>query len=172
MRQTITLAAAAVLLTSCQTVPRASEAGTVETHDAMVRRINPAAMAIWEVSDNAKSEAGGLDPALMNARAWAKITRAAQSLERASRDMAAARTLKVGAHTAVEPGFADRDEIQARLDANPDWFRALSGKLADDAHELQAAAVARDLQQTRDLAQNLNEACQTCHTRYWEKPGA
>lgn len=154
------------------TLPRPPQPTVIETHQAMVDWINPAAMVISQVTEDAKSETEGLDPTLMDDLAWDKIRRAAQSLEFSSRRMARANILKVGAHTAEVPGFANRVQIQAKLDSNPDWFRELSSRMADDARALEAAATERNLRLTRDLAQNLNASCQTCHTRYWEQRGS
>lgn len=167
MRRLFALTLAASLLGG-STLPRPSQPGLVETHQAMVDWINPAAMVISQVTGDAKSETGGLDPAMMDDLAWDKLRRAAQSLEFSSRLMARAKVLRVGAHTADVPGFANRVEIQTMIDANPAWFRTLSGRMAEDARELAAAATARDPMRTRDLAENLTTSCQTCHTLYWE----
>jgi hypothetical protein len=163
------LAVAGLVIAGCQALAR-EDKSVVETHETMVQAINPAALVIWDVTDEAKSETEGLDPALMDDLAWSKLQRAAQSLEFSSRRMAEAKVLRVGAHTAQVPGFANRQEIQTKLDANPNWFRSLSAQMAQDALELNAAATAHNLRLTRDLAQNLSTSCQTCHTRYWEKP--
>lgn len=170
MRHIISLAIAGAVLASCQTPARVEGQNTIETHAAMVASINPAALAIAEVSDDARSETEGLDPTLMNDAAWSRIQGAAEALELSSRRMAEARTLRVGAHTAVEAGFATKREIQALIDADPEQFRALSLRMADQARDLKVAATARDHRRTRDLSQSLGSTCQTCHTRYWEKP--
>lgn len=166
------LAIAGSLLVSGQTMPRAGAPATVETHEAMTAWINPAAMSIWDVVANAKSETEGLDPGLMDKAAWSKIRQAAQSLELHSRRMAEARTLRVGNHTAELAGFANRDEIQARIDADPKWFRESSRTMAAQAGELSRAARAKDLRSTRDLVERISDQCQSCHTRYWTKPAA
>jgi hypothetical protein len=136
----------------------------------MVHWVNPAAMIISDVIDDAKSEREALDLSSMNEADWDRLRRAAESLEFSSRRMAEARALRVGDHTAEVAGFANKDEIQARIDADPRWFRKLSLTMARDAHQLRMAAVARNPQLTRDLALKVNESCQTCHTHYWEKP--
>ena len=136
----------------------------------MVRGINPAALAIWDVSNNAMSETGGLDPAPMDNVAWFKLQEAARSLELHSRRMAEAETIHVGAHNDETEGFATRAEIQAMIDADPDGFREMSQKLAEDARELFDAAIERDAQRSGDLADGLSENCGSCHSRYWEKP--
>ena len=169
-RQLALLAVAGVLLASCQAVQSTGPSGAVDTHDAMVRGINPAALAIWDVSNNAMSETGGLDPALMDNAAWSRLQEAARSLERHSRRMAEAETIYVGAHNDATEGFATRAEIQAMIDSDPNGFRVLSRKMADDALELLDSATERDAKRSGDLAEGLSENCGSCHSRYWEKP--
>jgi hypothetical protein len=169
MGRIIILAAVGSLLASCQTMPRGADKEEIETHEAMVHWLNPALIAIFDVTDKAKSEAEGLDPVLMDEVAWTTIQRAAQSLEFSARRMAEAQIIRVGDHTAEQVGFANRAEIQARIDADPKWFRELSRQMAADAHDLTIAVTKRDLRRTSDLTQGLNASCQTCHTRYWEK---
>ena len=168
VRSIAPLALACTFLAACQTGQPPSSTGAVDTHDAMVH-INPAALAIWDVTNNAMSDEGGLDPALMNEAAWLKIREAAEVMELHARNMAEARVLRVGAHNDQVEGFETRAEIQAMIDGDPDGFRALSRQMADHSRELAAAARSKDGQQTMGLAESLSERCQTCHTRYWEK---
>lgn len=170
MRNLSTLAIVCVTLSSCQTPAEHSVARAVETHAEMVGAINPASLAIADELDKSRSETEGLDPAMMDAPAWARMENAARALEASSRRMAEATVVRVGAHTDGEPGLATKDEIQARIDADPQWFRQISSRMADHSRDLAAAAAARDLRRTRDLAQTVNESCQSCHTRYWENP--
>lgn len=165
----LTLAAAA--LAACQTGQTPSSTGAADTHEAMTR-INPAALAVWDVTNNAMSEEGELDPALMSDSAWAMIQEAAEVMELHARNMAEASVLWVGAHNDEVEGFATRAEIQAMIDSDPDGFRELSRQMADHSRELAVAAKSADAQQTLGLAESLSERCQTCHTRYWEKPSA
>jgi hypothetical protein len=175
MRSTRLLALAALVLAgavlaACRTAQPPSPSGTVDTHEAMVRWVNPAALAIWDVSNNAMSETGGLDPALMDDEAWSKLQGAARLLELHSGHMAEARSLRVGAHNDAIEGFATRAEIQAMIDADPDGFRQLSLDMAEHAQDLTVAAMARNAQQSGNLADSLSDRCQACHSRYWEKP--
>jgi hypothetical protein len=170
MRNLSTLAIVCATLSSCQTPPERSVGGVVETHAEMVGAINSASLTIADVLDKSRSETEGLDPTIMDTAAWGRMEEAARALEASSRRMAEARVLRVGPHTDVGPGFATKDEIQARIDADPRWFRRTSLKMAEDSSELAAAAAARNLRRTRDLAQIVNESCQSCHTRYWENP--
>jgi hypothetical protein len=143
---------------------------TVDTHESMVRWVNPAAQAIWEVGNGAMSETGALDPALMDDEAWSKLQGAAHVLGRHSREMADAHALRVGAHDDTLEGFATRAEIQALIDADPDGFRRMSRDMAEQAEGLAAAAMARNAEQSGGLIGSLGDRCQACHSRYWEGP--
>jgi hypothetical protein len=170
MRLLATLVLTGAALAACQTTPPPPAAATVDTHAAMVRWVNPAALTIWEVSNQAMDEAGGLDPKLMDDAAWSDLQSAAQLLEQHSRRMAEARALRVGAHNDDLEGFATRAEIQAMIDADPDGFRRMSHDMAEHAKELVAAATARNIRESGNLADGLSDRCQACHSRYWEKP--
>lgn len=170
MRRCTTLLLSSALLASCQTGQPVAQTGAVDTHEAMVSGINPAALAIWDVSNKAMGEAGGLDPALMDAAAWSQLEQGARLLEQHSLRLAEADVLRVGAHDDELPGFATRAEIQAMIDVDPEGFRDLSRDMAQHARDLREAAIARNLQLSGDLADSLSEPCQACHTRYWEKP--
>lgn len=164
------LVLAGAALASCQTTPPPPATAMVDTHEAMVRWVNPAALAIWDVTNDALSETGGLDPELMDDDVWWKLQSAAQLLELHSRHMAEAQTLRVGAHNDKLEGFATRAEIQAMIDADPDRFRRLAQDMAEHARELTVAAMARNVRESGGLAGSLSERCQACHSRYWEKP--
>lgn len=161
---------AGALLVSCQTSPPPNAAASVDTHEAMVRWVNPASIAIWDVTNSAAGESGELDPALMDAAAWAKLDGAARMLETHSRHLADAEAFYVGAHNDNVEGFATRAEIQAMIDADPDGFRELSRQMAEHAGELVQVSATRDIRQAGVLADGLSERCSTCHSRYWEKP--
>jgi hypothetical protein len=170
MRLLATVVLTGAALAGCQTTPPPPAAAIVDTHAAMVQWINPAALTIWDVSNQAMGETGGLDPALMDDAAWSKLLSAGQLLELHSRHMAEAQVLRVGAHNDAIDGFANRAEIQAMIDADPDGFRDTSHDMAEHAKELVAAARARNIRESGSLADGLSDRCQACHSRYWEKP--
>lgn len=143
----------------------------LHTRQAMVDGVNPAALAIWEVTNAAMDDEGGLDPALIDAEAWGRIEDAARMLETYGKRMAEAEAIVAGGPDQVSgevpPGVASKAQIQAMIDADPDGFRAVAADLAGQAAELVAAAEARDVAATGDLAAGIDGDCQACHTRYW-----
>ena len=156
----------------------AREGETVQTRQAMVDGVNPAALAIWDVTNAAMNDEGGLDPALIGADGWSKLAEAAQMLEVYGKRMAEAKAIVAGGPDLVSgelpPGVASKEQIQAMIDADPDGFRAVSADMAQQAAALAAAAKARDAVAVGDLASGIDGACQSCHTRYWylQEPAA
>jgi hypothetical protein len=148
-----------------------ANAGTLHTRQAMVDGVNPAAVAIWDVTNAAMDDDGGLDPAQIDAEAWGKIEDAARMLETYGNRMAEAQTIVAGGPDLVSgevpPGVATREQIQAMIDADPDGFRAVSAEMAAQAASLVVAARERDAAVAGDLASGIDGACQACHTRYW-----
>lgn len=143
----------------------------LHTRQAMVDGVNPAALAIWDVTNAAMNDEGGLDPALIDAEAWGKIEDAARMLETYGKRMAEAEVIVAGGPDLVSgevpPGVASKAQIQAMIDADPDGFRAVSADMAGQAAELVVAARTRDAAAAGDLASAIDGACQACHTRYW-----
>jgi hypothetical protein len=171
MRLSLVLLSAAAVLASCQTAEVPTSAGTVFTRESMVAEINPAALEIWDVSNNALSDTGALDPALMNDAAWVRLEEAARMLEFHSHRLEQAQRISAGGPDLVTgevpPGVSTKAEIQAKIDADPEGFRALSRLMAERARALADAAKARDAATAGDLALRLDEPCQSCHQRYW-----
>ena len=149
----------------------AQEGATVQTRQAMVDGVNPAALAIWEVTNAAMNDEGGLDPALIDREGWGRLEEAAQMLKVYGKRMAEAKAIVAGGPDLVSgelpPGVASKEQIQAMIDVDPDGFRAVSADMASQAAALVAAAKTRDAQATGDLAAGIDGACQSCHTRYW-----
>ena len=145
----------------------------IDTREAMVAGVNPAAVAIWDITNEAMDEDGELDPARMDDEAWARLREAAQMLEAYSRAMAEAEVIRAAGPdlvgSEVPEGVASRAEIQAMIDADPEGFRAEARDLAERARLLVEAARARDVAAAGHRAAEIDVPCQGCHTRYWYK---
>jgi hypothetical protein len=143
----------------------------IDTREAMVAGINSAAVAIWDISSEARGEEGELDPTRMTDDSWSQLRDEAQSLESWARMMAEADTIHAAgpdlASCEVSEGVASRAEIQAMIDARPEMFRASARDLAERAGLLVAAARARDAAAAGHRAAEIDVPCQGCHTRYW-----
>jgi len=174
MTRSSTLVAAAALGLFAATAFAQQGAG-LQTRQVMIDGVNPAALAIWDVTNAAMNDEGGLDPALVDADGWTRLAESAQMLETYGKRMAEAQVIVAGGPDLVSgevpPGVATREQIQAMIDADPDGFRAVSADMAQQAAALVSAAKARDATAAGDLASGIDGACQACHTRYWYLQG-
>lgn len=170
MRKLIFAVLLGLSLSAGQALPGRTGHNAIETHEAMVGWVNPAMLAISDTIEAARGSAEDMDPTSIDPAFWTKLQAAARSLEYGSRRMARARVLRVGDHTAEAPGFANKAEIQAKLDAEPNRFRALAQEMANRAAELKTAASTQDRRRILDRANAVNSSCQACHTLYWDKP--
>ena len=175
--------ALAAVLGACQSVSATSEGGVqqgaraasagevLDVRAAMVEGVNPAALAIWDFGNNMMTDEGQLDPALMDAAAWARLHEASQSLADYAGRMARAEVIRASGPDLVggevPEGVSSREEIQAMIDANPDGFRALSTEMGRQADAIAAAAKTRDLVAASDQVLAFDGACQACHENYW-----
>jgi hypothetical protein len=174
MRQALVILAAYGALASYLAAAEPSSRHTaIDTREAMVSGINSAAVAIWDISSEARGEEGELDPSRMTDDSWSQLRDEAQALESWARMMAEADTIHAAgpdlASREVPAGVASRAEIQAMIDANPEVFRASARDLAERANLLVAAAGARDAVAAGHRAAEIDVPCQGCHTRYWYK---
>lgn len=172
MRKTFLLLVLGALV-ACQTVAPPARGPMVDTREAMVAGVNPAAVAIWDITNEAMDDTGALDPMRIDAEAWARLREHGEMLEVWSRRMAEAEVIRAAGPDLVggrvPEGVASRAEIQAMIDADPAGFRAEARDLAERARLLVAAVDARDLAATAHRAGEIDAPCQGCHTRYWYK---
>ena len=151
------------------TPPPATQA--VDVRANMVEGINPAALAIWDVGNAATDDNGALDPAQMDAAAWAKVKEAADSLATYAHRLATAKTIHASGPDLVDgkvpEGVSSKQQIQAMIDANPAGFHASAANMEQQAQTLAAAAGKRDLKAAGDLIATFDQACQACHQAYW-----
>lgn len=168
MKWSIAIAALAIGAAAIAAEPQGT---AVDVRSNMVEGVNPAALAIWDVGNAAMDESGGLDPAQMDAAAWAKVREAAQSLGTYAHRLAAAKVIRASGPDLVDgkvpEGVSSREQIQAMIDANPAGFRASAAAMEEQSKALAAAADKHDLKATGELIGSFDQACQGCHQTYW-----
>lgn len=153
----------------------AQGAPPLEVRKEMIDAINPAALAIWDVTNAATDDDGALDPAKLSADDWARLKESAEMLAIHGQRMAEAEVTVAGGPDLVggelPPGVASREEIQRKIDADPDSFRTIAAEMAGQARALVAAVDARDAPKTGEIAFGIDGACQACHEQYWFPSG-
>ena len=166
--------AAVIMIAGCETTPPAAQAtadGAVDVRQAMIDGVNPAALAIWDVGNNAIDEQGQPDVSKLDVPALARLREAAQTLGTYAELMGEARVLKASGPDLVggrlPEGIASREQIQAAIDADPAGFRAYSKAMGAEADGILAAIQAGDRAAVASRVASFDGACQSCHERYW-----
>ena len=161
-----------VAMTACQTVPPASaDTAHVDVRAAMIESVNPAALQIWDVSNNTLDDDGMPDASKLDAAALQDVKDGATLLGEAARRLALATDLRASGPDLVggklPEGLASREQIQAAIDANSDGFRAFAAAMADQADGIVKAVDSGDRAAVADRLASFDGACQSCHERYW-----
>ena len=156
--------------TTAATNGSSSGSDTYFVREGMVNGIDPAITAIWDMQVEVMDDEGNFDPALMDDGTWAALLASAQQLDAESRRQAGAAHYVAADPdgTLGEPAEGtDFAAIQARLDANPDAYRAMSAAMAEHSGKLVAAAEARDAAAVTQLVNDAQPMCNACHNVFW-----
>jgi cytochrome c556 len=173
MRSTLAILAALGGLASCHTAEPLVRQSAIDTREAMIAGVNPAATAISDIANAATGEGGELDARRLGDDEWARLRENAEMLAFWSEAMANAGVIRASGPNLVggevPEGAASRAEIQAMIDRDPEGFRAEARDLADRARLIVEAVRARDAAAVGHRAAEIDAPCQSCHTRYWYK---
>ena len=161
--------AACVTPSSSQDLAAAQDLAPLYVRHAMQTEVNPAIVAVWDVTNNAVDDNGALDATKITPEAWTSLATGAAALALASDHMAAASDIRAAApgNMAVDEYEVPMDRVQTYLDADPQGFRDLSASMAALARRLESAARARDAATAAEVATQLDVECSACHARYW-----
>lgn len=162
----------ALAIAACQTVPPASaETDSVDVRQAMIDSVNPAALKIWDVGNNAVDDEGMPDGSKLDPATLKDLKEGAVMLGESARRLANAVELRASGPDLVggqvPEGVATREEIQAAIDANPAGFRAYAAVMGDQADAIAAAIDSGDRAAVADRLTSFDGACQACHEKYW-----
>jgi hypothetical protein len=169
--RTALAAAASLTLVACGQDAAQAPAEPVVLKEAMneiVTRQNDLVNVLIEALD----DRGEVDPAKLTEERWATIAASTAALRQAG---AALRDGEISVVAApgetIEgegtPGALSAAEVQARIDADLDGFRAHAETLAGEFEALAAASEARDAGTLWNSVLDLDPLCAPCHTQYW-----
>ena len=175
MRKSVIVLLAALPLASAVLAETTMSTGVVDVRASMTDEINPAIMGVWDISNAAMSDTGGIDPALMNDKSWQDLADAARQLAAASMTLAGSEMLLSAAPDNVpegdgQNGLPAMEDIQHYINADPVSFREKAQALADVASALAVAAQSYDAEKAGPLVEELNLACENCHSQFWYPP--
>lgn len=147
----------------------AQSTGPVDVRATMQQQVNTAMLAIWDISNNAMTESGGIDPAQMDEARWTQVAEAADRLAAAGHSMAGSGSFLAAApdNMTVGEGEITMVDVQKHLDGDPDGLRQMAAAMAGHAEKIAAAARARDAAATGELIAETDAVCESCHARYW-----
>ena len=157
---------AACATTTAATLP----AGTVDVRAAMQQQVNPAMLSIWEITNNAMNDAGGIDPSQMDAARWQQVATGADTLAASGKAMAEVTAYIAAApgNSAVGEGEVSMAAVQRHLDSDPRLFGQMAAAFAAHSEKLAAAARSQDAAAAGDLVAQMDGVCESCHARVWE----
>jgi cytochrome c556 len=143
--------------------------GPLDVRHAMQAEVNPAIVAIWNVTNEALDDNGNLSPALISDAGWTQIADNAARLAESTERMAAAQSFIAASpgNQATEDHEVSMDVVQASLDAEPAGFRTYAAAFAVKARELESAARARDAARMTEAVPAMDGACAGCHSAFW-----
>lgn len=172
MRRILEITGPALILASCVTTTgTAAGDGALDVRAAMVDGVNPAALAIWEVGNDAVNDDGLPDPSRLSEEKLAGLREAAQLLSDYARRLKMTPDIKASGPDLVggkvPEGVATREQIQAAIDANPAGFRALAASMGEQADAIMASIDSDNRAEVADRLVGFDGACQSCHERYW-----
>lgn len=151
----------------------AAAAGKPNLHQIMVTKVNPQALAIWDVTNNAMDDKGAIDARKITAAQWATLLQMGKAVEEAGRTLAASNGVLAAApgqklqdEGGVGKGATARD-VQRYLDAKPEVFRSHAVELQKTGTALAAAATKRDTKQLGAVSDSLDGMCEGCHAIFW-----
>jgi len=134
--------------------------------------IIPQAQVVWDITNGALDDAGNVDAARIAPADWPRLETAALKLKDSATTLAATdRVLVVAPGEKYEEGGGsatlNAEQVQALIDARPAAFDDELRAFADTSARLAAAAQARDGATLNVQMNQLNQACESCHQKYW-----
>ncbi len=167
MRAVLVVSIVALLASASAAVSKAPAA--IDVRHAMQAEVNPAVVALWDVTNNALDDNGNLAPAMISDDGWTQIASSAALLAESTERMAAADRFIAASpgNWATEDYEVSMEVVQASLDAEPAGFRTYAAAFAAKARQLETAARARDHAQATTLVAEMDGACAGCHTAFW-----
>jgi hypothetical protein len=138
----------------------------------MLTKVNPQALALWEITNGAMDANGDVDGSKLKAAQWAALQEIGKALEEGAKTLAASNGI-----VAAPPGAKLQDEgnegaskatdVQRYLDAKPAVFRQQALELQKTGAGVIEAARKHDTKRLSDLAGSLDGVCENCHMIFW-----
>jgi hypothetical protein len=141
-------------------------------HDVMKDQIDKHADEVWDVTNPAVGDRGGIDPKKKTDEMWQQLAHDATAVQEGAQQIAQMDKIVVirPGETIADagvPGGHSPEEVQAQIDKNPQGLRDHAANLAANMRDLVAAANARDAAKAGPIIEGLDGVCEGCHLDYW-----
>lgn len=141
-------------------------------HDVMKDQVDKHADEIWDVTNPAVADQGGIDPKKMTDEIWKKLAEDATAVQEGAQQIAQMDKIVVirPGETIADagvPGGHSAAEVQTQIDKNPQGLRDHAANLAANMRDLVAAANAKDAAKAGPIVEGLDGVCESCHLDYW-----
>ncbi len=176
MNKTVFLALPAIaLVAACSQKTKQNEqpaqAGPT-FHEVMKNEVDKHADEIWDVTNPAVGDKGGIDPAKMTDAMWTQLSQEATAVQEGAQQIAQMDPIvvtKPGVKISDSgvPGGHSAAEVQAEIDKNPQGLRDHAENLAATMSDLAKAANAHDAAKAGPIIESLDGVCESCHLDYW-----
>jgi hypothetical protein len=170
--QTRTLALALALVPSlfllANTAPRPTNLVSEMTGEVAAQ-----AQVLWDVTNAAQDDSGNPVVARFKPADWVRIKQAgdrmtASMLRLASPNAVVVRTASQQTmDEKTTPGGLTAAQIQHYVDGNPAAFRAMARSFTGITRQISAAAATHDVGKINAIANDLDQACESCHQTFW-----
>jgi cytochrome c556 len=142
---------------------------TATIKDLMQGLIDPAADEVWLSVTTVMSQAGTVETRPQNDEDWAKVRHGAIKL------MEASNLLIVPGRKVARPGEKSEfpgielepTEMEGLIDKDLSGWRARAKALHEAGLAALKAADARDPDKVFEIGEQIEEACESCHSKYW-----
>ena len=177
MTKTVLAALPAILLLAAcsshknqQPAPNAQAGPTF--HDVMKDEIDKHADEVWDVTNSAVGDKGGIDASKMTDEMWKKLAQDATAVQEGATQIASMDPIVVirPGETIADagvPGGHSAAEVQAGIDKDPQGLRDHAENLAATMSDLAKAAAAHDAAKAGPIIDSLDGVCESCHLDYW-----
>lgn len=179
MRRVTIIFAAASLLAGCNGAKEDSspadhastEAPRPSLHLLMAGKIDPAADGLWNAIGEGFEDGKAVIHAPKTPADWDALAGQVDALRQAFAQMGAAGLKVVDAGEVIQdqgtPEAPQPQDVQKHIDADPSGFDSKTKALLGVLDIYDAAIKARDLKRFERLSTELDEACESCHAKYW-----
>ena len=160
----------ALSLSACEKTPTET---SPSLHEVMAGSIDPIADVIWAESNKAYGDDGKAAIGKLTDAQWLKIRQAARTLHDGAMVIAnnpAIKATRPGMKILDEgmaPEAVTADQVATFIERDRPGLTRHARELSELALGIEAAAKARDAIKTVQLAEELDEVCESCHKRFW-----